>query len=200
MITMFARGSYIDPFDVLDPPAKLVNFATGSAAPPDVQASMLGAIDTGCKLLDKFVAERLVVSTDARKKSFYDTLPRSLLKTMTEMKKPLRVNNKDITMDPEVTYLRLLAVNCKKKVPLSRVLMYENTSVPPSIFTDQGLMVSCAKSDFMHKLEELVPGEKIVKITACDAVIFDGHAVIQKLPPPTSSTTNVTFKKWRQVS
>ena len=98
MVAMFAGGSYIDPFDVSDPPAKLVNFATGAAAPPAVQASMLGAIDTGCKLLDKFVAERLVVSTDGRKKSFYDTLPRSPLKTMNEMKKTLRVNNKDITI------------------------------------------------------------------------------------------------------
>jgi len=114
---------------------------------------------------------------------------------MTEMKKTLRVNKKDITMDPEVMFLRLLAVNCKKKVPLKRVLSYENASVPPSIFTEQGVMVSCVKSDFMHKLEELVPGEKIVKITACDAVIFDGHAVIQQLTPPTSSTTNVTFQE-----
>jgi len=44
----------------------------------------------------------------------------------------------------------------------------------------------------MHKLEELVTGEKIVNITVCGAVIFDGHAVIQKLTPPS--------KKWRNVS
>jgi len=64
--------------------------------------------------------------------------------------------------------------------------------VPPSIFTEQGLLVSCVKSDIMHKLEELVTGEKIVNITVCGAVIFDGHAVIQKLTPPS--------KKWRNVS
>jgi len=46
-----------------------------------------------------------------------------------------------------------------------------------------------------ERLEELVRGEKIVKITLCDAVIFNGHAVIQKLASPSTSTTNVTFQE-----
>ena len=51
-------------------------------------------------------------------------------------------------------YLRLLAINAYKHVPLQRVMPFENTTVPLSLFTDAGEMVSPMKSDFMHKLEE----------------------------------------------
>ena len=76
-------------------------------------------------------------------------------------------------------YLRLLALNSIKKVPLQRVLSYENAPIPPSLFNENGIMTSCAKSDIMHKLEELVSGERIIHVDGCDALIFDGHAVIQ---------------------
>ena len=46
----------------------------------------------------------------------------------------------------------------------------------------------------MHKLEDLLPGDKISKINVCDAVVFDGHAVIQMLAPP-STSIKTTFKE-----
>jgi len=59
---------------------------------------------------------------------------------------------------------------------------------------DQTLLNSVKNTADKERLEELLTGEKIVKITLCDAVIFNGHAIIQKLAPPSSSTTNVTFQ------
>ena len=56
----------------------------------------------------------------------------------------------------EVTYLRLMAVNSLKNVPLQRVLAFENTPVPVSLFNEDGTLVTCKKSDFMHKLEESI--------------------------------------------
>ena len=91
-------------------------------------------------------------------------------------------------------YLRLLAVNAIKRVPLQRVMAFENTPVPLSIFNDDGTMVTCKKSDTMHMLEELVPGDKITSLDKhVDAVIYDGHAIIQSLPAP-STTLPITFK------
>jgi len=58
---------------------------------------------------------------------------------------------------------------------------------------DQTLLNSVKNTVDKERLEELVTGEKIVKITSCDVV--NGHAVIQKLAPPSSSTTNVTFQE-----
>jgi hypothetical protein len=40
----------------------------------------------------------------------------------------------------------------------------------------------------MHKLESLLPGDKITSIDAPDCMIYDGHAIIQMLPvPPTEN-------------
>ena len=55
-------------------------------------------------------------------------------------------------MDREEKYLRLLAVYSTKKVPLKRVFFYENSPVPQSLFTDDGLNVRCVKSDFIINL------------------------------------------------
>ena len=84
-------------------------------------------------------------------------------------------------------------MNATKQVPLQRVLSFENAAVPLSLFADDGTPLSCVKSQFMQKLEELVPGEKITSVQIVDAVIFDGHAIVQMLPGP-SGTGLVTFR------
>lgn len=45
----------------------------------------------------------------------------------------------------------------------------------------------------MHKLEELLPGQNVINVDHCDAILFDGHASIQTLLPPTNSL-NITFQ------
>ena len=181
-------SSYIDPIDISDPPLQLANFAAGEAASAGIEKSLLDAIDTSSNLLQKFIEERLVDGKTGKKKSFYDPMPRSSVKTMADMKKTVRINNKNVPIDPEVMYLRLLALNSIKKAPLQRVLSYENAPIPPSLFNESGIITSCVTSDFMHKLEELVSGERIIQVDGCDALIFDGHAVIQSLSPPYSPT------------
>jgi hypothetical protein len=71
-------------------------------------------------------------------------------------------------------------------VPLKRVLSLENAPAPLILFAENGTMMTCAKSDFMHKLEELIPGDKVTYIQRCDAVVFDGHASMQMLRAPTT--------------
>ena len=64
-------------------------------------------------------------------------------------------------------------------------MSYENAPIPLSLFQDDGTYTSmhCDKSEFMHKLEELLPKPKITKINKADAVIFDAHATIQATQP-----------------
>jgi len=60
-------------------------------------------------------------------------------------------------------------------------MSFENSPTPLSMLTS-------AKSEFMHKLETLiadVPNEPV----HADTTIYDGHAVIQMLPGPSSTTT-----------
>ena len=184
-------GSFIDPFDLSNSPEHLVDFSTGIVASSQVEESMLGALDTGLSMSIKFVSERLIVPDGEQKpaKSLYAPLSRSCIKTMANMRKTVKVKQKTIFINGEIMYLRLLAINATKMVPLQRVMAFENAPVPQSIFLEDGSMVSCVKSDFMHKLEGLMPNDKITSIDSCDAIVYDGHASIQMLG--TSSTTSV---------
>ena len=183
-MTQMFEGAYIDPFDMTT--THLVNFATGAVAPPLIAESMGNALVKGATMASAFIADRLILpeGADTPKKSLYDPISRSTIKTMSDMRRKVKVHHKDVTIDGEVMYLRLLAVNATKKVPLKRLLSFENAPVPLSLFADDGTMLSCAKSDFMHKLEELIPHDKVTEIQRCDALVIDGHASIQMLGVP----------------
>ena len=106
---------------------------------------------------------------------------------MSDMTKTVKVKNKTLRVSGETMYLRLLAINSKKKVPISRVMSFENAPVPLSMFTDEGSMIKGTKSVFMQKLESLLDPVPLTNIDTVDTVIFDGHAVIQSLPVPAIS-------------
>ena len=55
-------------------------------------------------------------------------------------------------------------------------------------------MHSCVKSDFIYKLEELVPCDKIRNSGLYDAVILYGHAVIRRFAPP-SNQSKMVFRE-----
>ena len=112
---------YLDPFDTKDHPNTLVNFASGVIATSVIQNSLTSALDRGSGMLKKFIRERT---------SLYDPLTRSNVKTMSLMKQTVRVKTKDLSMDAEVMYIRLLAMNTHKRVPLKRVMAFENSPVP----------------------------------------------------------------------
>ena len=48
------------------------------------------------------------------------------------------------------------------------------------MFTDEGKMIKAKKSDFMKKLEELLPASSLMTEDA-DVVIFDGMALVKIL-------------------
>ena len=54
------QTSYIDPFNIESTPPNLINFASGVVATPKIEASMIGALDKGMAMAEKFVEERLV--------------------------------------------------------------------------------------------------------------------------------------------
>ena len=184
---------YIDPFDLTDPPDKLVNIATGIVATPQIQQSLLGALDKGDTLGKTFVAERLCNRESESFKSFYAPLPRTGILTMTQMRKKVKIGGKKVTMDGQQMYMRLLAMSSQKHVPLPRVMSFENAPVAQSLFTEEGMMNSCTKSDFMHKLEETVTDTVTQYLEFCDALIIDGHALIQAMPEPRSALGDTTF-------
>ena len=141
------------------------------------------------------MSERLVTKdgADGPEKSLYAPLPRSSIKTMKDMSKSVKVRSRNVAICGESMYLRLLAVNTTiKKVPLERVMSFENAPVPLSMFTDDGTMLAGTKSEFMHKLEDTLPA-KVTSIATADTIIFDGHAVIQGLYAPKDTGKTYRF-------
>ena len=61
-------------------------------------------------------------------KSFYNPVTRNKVKTMSDAKTTVWCKTKDIPMNDEEMYLRLLAVNSYKKVPPEWVLAFENSA------------------------------------------------------------------------
>ena len=91
--THLFEGTFIDPFDLNDPPPNLTNIATGMVAKSAVEDSLTQTLDKGDQMATNFVNEQLLSddSENLPKKSFFDPLPRSNIKTMSEMNKALKV-------------------------------------------------------------------------------------------------------------
>ena len=91
------------------------------------------------------------------------------------------------------------ATNGNKKVPLLCLMSFENAPVPLSIFKEDRTMIFAErKSDFVHKLEELVTEPKKISMSGVDAMILDGNDVIQALPP-TAENLSRTFKQMAEA-
>jgi hypothetical protein len=89
MMKIMFDETYMDPFSLDDPPPQLVNFASGVIATTAVQESITEALEKGDAMAEKFVSERLVPAAEngSPAKSFYEPLPRSGVRTMTELTK-----------------------------------------------------------------------------------------------------------------
>ena len=107
---------------------------------------MVAVLYNGEELATNFVNESLVsADEEGPTKSFYATMPRPNIKTMSEMIRGVRIRSQNVTIPGEMMYLRLLAINAKKNVPLERVLSFENSAVPLSLFADDGSLLSGKK-------------------------------------------------------
>ena len=188
MVDLFESGTFIDPFSLSDPPSRLLNFASGVEMTPDVEASLLGVHQSGKISLGTFVTSRLGPSPT---KVFFDTLPKSKTMTCGPAKPKAKSKCSTVPLNGEQVCYRLLAINAFKKVPLERIMSFENSPVPLSIFTDDGSLMSTKKSDFLEKIESFIDPESYT-LSASSTVgcfLYDAMAVVQMLQPPTEKAT-----------
>ena len=194
MKSMFESGTFVNPFQLSEVPDRLINFATGAVATPDIEESLVDALNKGERLAETFVEERLVGKNGKPpNKSFHDPMKRASVKTMDALTKTVNIKSRNVSVPGEVMYLRLLAINNQKQVPLERVMGYENSAVPLSMFTNEGLMLSGNKSVFLHKLEGLIHDEVITDIPEADAIITDANAILHVLRVPDTKSSEVTY-------
>ena len=129
----------------------LVNITSGWVSSEEVEESMKGVPQKGWELFNQFTKERL---GDEKNWNFWDPIPKTVVKTFSDMKKCL-FSDKDrkIMIDTEVLFRRLLAVSKDCDVNMRKVLSYELAAIPPSMFHDDGSMRKTNKADLAKKLE-----------------------------------------------
>ena len=106
------EGIFIDPFDNDNPSDHPLNFASGVVKSSAIMKSLLKALDKGSQVSINCRKKHWIPSENNMPlKSYCDPLPESDIKEMTEMQKTLHIQFNSITVNGEVMYLRLFAMN-----------------------------------------------------------------------------------------
>ncbi|KAL7380780.1 hypothetical protein ABVT39_023998 [Epinephelus coioides] len=103
--------------------------------------------------------------------------------TFTDMKASIPSSkSKQLHIDSDVLFRRLLAVSKQRDVSLEDVMSHELTAVPPALFYDDGGMRKSTKADLAKKLESVSEVmQELPEITEKSAYIIDGMAMLQSL-------------------
>ena len=110
-MTHMFKGIFIDPFDNDTPSDHPFNFASGIVTSA-IKESLLKALHKGSQVYIIFTKKHLIPSENNMSlKSYYDPLPKSDIKLMAEMQKTFCIQFKSVTINGEVMYLRLFAMN-----------------------------------------------------------------------------------------
>ena len=108
------------------------------------------------------------------------------MSTFADMKKALP-NDKDrnLIINSEVLFRRLLGVSKSRDVDLRKVLQYELAAVPPALFHGDGTMRKNNKADLAKKLESNSPDVLTelpqIPTSTSSAYIVDGIAMVKSL-------------------
>ena len=166
----YMQESMTDPFSPQDHPEDvLINISTGLHASPEVQESLLRAVEKGEAMRDSFVESAFSLTSE---KSFYDPLQRSRLKTFSDMAKPtvVRCAGKaiEVTINPEIVFRRALAISKARDFTMDGLVQHPVTAVPTALFHEDGKMRRTKKDDLLHKLEAL--GETLSVLPATTGI------------------------------
>ena len=110
--THMFEGMFIDPFDNDNPSDHPLNFASGVVTTSAIKESQLKALDKGSQVSINFTKKHLISSENNMPlKGYYDPLPKSDIKVMTETQKTIRTQFNSVPFNGEVMFLRDFAMN-----------------------------------------------------------------------------------------
>ena len=132
----------------------MINIASGQVASEKVAKGLSSFLQDGAKQNAVFIEERLAKSK--RTKSFWEPEKRNQCATFKDMKTSVGVQSRQVHMDSDVLFRRLLAVSKQREVSMETVMSHELAAVPPSLFYDDGSMRKTTKADLAKKLEAVV--------------------------------------------
>ena len=105
--THMFEGIFIDPSDNDNPSDHPMNFASGVVTTSAIKESLRKPLDKGSQVSINFTKKHLIPSENNMPlKSYYDSLPKSDIKVMTEMQKTVHIQFNRVTISGEVMYLK----------------------------------------------------------------------------------------------
>jgi hypothetical protein len=144
----------------------------------------------GLELYKDFVEQRLV------KKSidFHERIPKIHSKIFIIKEKKLSAQAMDLkSLKHDLTlFTRLFSVTQTRNLDLDKFFSHENQSCPPSLSVRGEMRTAKRKAELMEVLESIAP--PIAPPTSCDAVVFDGAAVIHSRSPQHGKTFQGYFE------
>ena len=145
---------------------------------------MKGIPERGKVVFDYFVKQRL---GDEPTKGFWEPMQKCTMSTFADTKKALP-NDKDrnLIIESEVLFRRLLGISKSRDVDLRKVLQNELAAVPPALFHGDGTMRKTNNADLAKKLESNCPDVVLTEVpqiptSTSSAYIIDGMAMVQLL-------------------
>jgi hypothetical protein len=189
-----------NPFDLESIPEELINIASGQVASEKVAKGLSSFLQDGAKQNAVFIEERLAKSK--RTKSFWEPEKRNQCATFKDMKTSVGVQSRQVHMDSDVLFRRLLAVSKQREVSMETVMSHELAAVPPSLFYDDGSMRKTTKADLAKKLEAVVEeSQQLPNVDVPSAYIIDGMALIQTLHDSAFQTFNDLAEcVWKKIT
>ena len=168
----------INPFRPDDHPENvLVNISTGMLATAEVQTSLLTVLDASKEQSKHFMKATL---TSEGCKSLHCPLKKTKLTTFTNMVKAtnVRIQGKprELNINAEMVFRRALKVaQVRHDVTMKSVLSQPVTSIPTSLFNEDGTFRKTTKSDLIHELESKVESLHLDNTP----IIYDHHVYIR---------------------
>ncbi|CAG9762315.1 unnamed protein product [Ceutorhynchus assimilis] len=167
----------------------LIALDTRMVADEEGVAALHGAETIGNDLFHEFI-DRLVLAPT----SLYSPIKKSNVKIFCFKKKKLvRVApNQQLKSDAQL-FSRLFIVSSSRRLDLDKFFEHENQSFPPAISVS-GELRTGSKSTLVSILENLCREIQQPQPTSCDAVVYDGAALVHFLKP---SRTIKLFSEYR---
>ena len=167
-----------NPFEI---DGSLVNIASGKVAPIDVcqesKGNRLG--EQNCK---NFISGQLL--TDEQ--DLFATLKATKLKRFSTMEKKTQAvktsKGQVVELNNDIKFAsRLLAVAKAREINMKDVLTYSLRKFPSPIATADRNHIKTSKAKLMHEIEKRVENPDVEFISADNALLLDGRALVQMI-------------------
>lgn len=176
----------IDPLNPDEHPDRLLNVATGSIAPNNVNVD-----DAVRKGIEQMVTFEQTWSND-----FYQSLSNNVV-TMAIGKRSVKCET-GIIYDTELIYSRVMGLATSRNIDLKTLFQHELAPLPTSMFDDNGNMrIATSKSILKRKLQVVQSARASLKP---DVIVIDGCAILWCIHWPSNGTVqNYIESFWSYV-